>query len=131
MTFTAASANVGLWQFDRTTDELWATDHCRAMFGLASDVPLTRDTFLAAIHPDDRHIAIGALRQVRNARPIHRNPVRVMLAGKSDRAGSPFGRVRVPTTAELSNRFSGIFVDITDQKAAAPKPNCSARRSRI
>ena len=53
MTFTAASANVGLWQFDRTTNELWATEHCRAMFGLASDVPLTSDTFVGAVHPED------------------------------------------------------------------------------
>jgi PAS domain-containing protein len=34
MTFTAASVNIGLWQFDRKTDELWATQHCRALFGL-------------------------------------------------------------------------------------------------
>ena len=30
MTFTAASVNVGLWQFDRETNELWATEHCTA-----------------------------------------------------------------------------------------------------
>ena len=59
MTFTAASMNVGLWQFDRKTNELWATEHCRALFGLASDVPLTRQTFLAAVHPEDRDIAIS------------------------------------------------------------------------
>ena len=51
MTFTAASVNVGLWQFDRATNELWATEHCRALFGLASDVPLTRDTFLSGGPP--------------------------------------------------------------------------------
>src|SRR5262249_52299557 len=28
MTFTAASANVGLWQFNRKTNELWTTEHC-------------------------------------------------------------------------------------------------------
>src|SRR5258707_1167023 len=62
MTFTAASANVGLWQFDRTTNELWTTEHCRAMFGLANDVPLTRETFMAAVHPEDPRVAVGALR---------------------------------------------------------------------
>ena len=72
MTFTAASANVGLWQFDRTSNELWATEHCRAMFGLAGDVPLTRDTFLAAIHPEDRGIAVAAIRQMEKRRPIRR-----------------------------------------------------------
>ena len=79
MTFTAASANVGLWQFDRISNELWGTEHCRAMFGLAGDVPLTRDTILAAIHPDDRDMAVGAIRQVRNAREATVTHVRVML----------------------------------------------------
>src|SRR5258708_33169998 len=54
MTFTAASVNIGLWQFDRTTNEVWATEHCQAMFGLPSNVPLTRDMLLEAIHPEDR-----------------------------------------------------------------------------
>jgi hypothetical protein len=54
MTFTAASANVGLWQFDRGSNELWATEHCRALFGLARNAPLVRDTLLGAIHPEDR-----------------------------------------------------------------------------
>ena len=63
MTFTAASANVGLWQFNQMTNDLWTTKHCRTMFGLARDVPLTRDRFLAAIHPDDRDIALAALRE--------------------------------------------------------------------
>jgi hypothetical protein len=27
MTLTAASANIGLWQFDRDSNELWATEH--------------------------------------------------------------------------------------------------------
>jgi len=51
---TAASVNVGLWQFDRITNEVWATEHCRAMFGLPKDARLTRDTLLEAIHPEDR-----------------------------------------------------------------------------
>ena len=35
MTFAAAAANIGLWQVDRDTGELWVTEHCRALFGLA------------------------------------------------------------------------------------------------
>src|SRR5262249_1063420 len=57
MTFTAASANVGMWQFNRETKELWTTEHCRTMFGLANDDPLTGKMLLEAIHPEDREIA--------------------------------------------------------------------------
>src|SRR5215831_11097134 len=116
MTFTAASANVGLWQFNRKTNELWTTEHCRAMFGLASDVPLTRDTFLAAIHPEDREMAISQLRDAVNAGKSAVSDVRVIL---------PDGQVRWVRICARShsdggnpNQVSGIFIDITDQKAA-------------
>jgi hypothetical protein len=62
MTFAAASASIGLWQFDRATDKLWTTEHCRAILGLAKDAPVTLGTFVVAVHPDDRGIAVGALR---------------------------------------------------------------------
>ncbi len=81
MTFTAASANVGLWQFDPETDELWATEHCRALFGLADDVPLTRDTLLAAVHPDDRETVIWSLRTTGEADQSAVQDARVVLSG--------------------------------------------------
>ena len=117
MTFTAASANLGLWQFDRTTDELWATEHCKAMFGLANDVPLTRETFLAAVHPEDRRVAVGALRGAMMGRQSAVTDARVVF---------PDGQVRwirVRARSRLGDRgtpdqFSGIFLDITEQKNA-------------
>jgi PAS domain S-box-containing protein len=115
MTFTAASANVGLWQFDRTGNELWATEHCRAMFGLAHGVPLTRDTFLAAIHPEDRDMAVRAIRQTGNARQSIVTQIRVVFPDRQVRWISVRARADGHGTPQ---QFSGIFVDITDQKAA-------------
>ncbi len=117
MTFTAASANLGLWQFDRTTDELWATEHCKAMFGLANDVPLTRETFLAAVHPEDRRVAVGALRGAIMGRQSAVMDARVVF---------PDGQVRwirVRARSRLGDRgtpdqLSGIFLEITEQKNA-------------
>ena len=57
MTFAATAADIGLWQFDRHKNQLWITEHCRAMFGIAHDAPLARETFLAAVYPDDLEIA--------------------------------------------------------------------------
>ena len=117
MTFTAASANVGLWQFDRTTNELWATEHCRAMFGLPSDVPLTRDRFVEAIHPEDRRMAVAAIRQARNAREPSVSHVRVVLPDDQIRWVSVRARSFLDDHG-ASNQLSGIFVDITEQKTA-------------
>ena len=117
MTFTAASANVGLWQFDRATNELWATAHCRAMFGLAADVPLTRDTFVEAIHPEDRGMAVAAIRQVSDAGDSSLTNIRVVLADDRIRWVSVRAHSR-PDGPGAPHRFSGVFVDITDQKTA-------------
>lgn len=118
MTFAAASANVGLWQFNRTTDELWATEHCRAMFGLAKDVALTRDTFLSVIHLEDRDIAVNALRESGTARQSAVTHVRVMLQDEQVRWISIRTRA-IPDDLGTPDRLSGIFVDITEQKDAA------------
>src|SRR5262245_19217080 len=117
MTFTAASANVGLWQFNRETEELWATDHCRALFGLAADVPLTRETFLAAIRPEDRHNAVAWLRGVARTGRSGVTDLRVALPDGNVR----WIRVRARSDSQdhgAANSLSGVFVDVTDQKAA-------------
>jgi PAS domain S-box-containing protein len=117
MTFTAASVNIGLWQFDPATSELWATEHCRALFGLEQDAPLTRDSFLAAIHPEDREIAIAAVRTALNRGQSTASDVRIVLPDNQVR----WVRVRARSHSGdggAANQMSGIFVDITEQKAA-------------
>ena len=116
MTFAAASASIGLWQFDWQTNQLWATEHCRAILALPAGTLLTRKTFLAAVHPDDRSIAVAALRgtlkggrsaiaDIRIVNPT--DEVRwVRIRARSDIDGQ-----RTP------GQLSGMFADITDQKA--------------
>lgn len=45
---------LGLWSWDRATDEVWASKDARSILGLHASSPLSRDTLLAAIHPMDR-----------------------------------------------------------------------------
>ena len=117
MTFAAAAANIGLWQFDQHRNELWATEHCRAMFGIARDAPLTRDTFLSAVHPDDLQTATQALeRSLRTEQPAI-SDVRIVLPGGEVR----WIRMRARSYQEdngESEQGGGIFIDVTDQKSA-------------
>jgi PAS domain S-box-containing protein len=115
MTFAAASVNVGLWQFDRDTDEFWATEHCRALFGLAGDVPLTRETFRARVHPEDRSGAVAALRNSGAGRSTVQD-VRVLRPDGELRWLRI--RVRAHPSDPGSRRLNGIFLDITEQKNA-------------
>jgi PAS domain S-box-containing protein len=115
MTFTAASVNVGLWQLDRQTAQLWATEHCRALFGLKGNVPFTRDSFLATVHPDDREAAVAALRELRRAKHPGIHDVRVVLPDGQARWISIRARAH---SDDGGARVSGIFVDVTEQKVA-------------
>src|SRR6476620_1065812 len=81
MMFAAAAANIGLWKFDRHRNELWATEHCRAMFGIARDAPLTRNAFLSAVHPDDLQTATQALKRSLETEQPAISDVRIVLPG--------------------------------------------------
>ena len=117
MTFAAASASIGLWQFDRQTNLLWATEHCRAILGLPANTPLTRKTFLAAVHPDDRSIAVAALRGTLKGGRSAAADIRIVNATDEVR----WVRIRARSDIDGSTtpgQLSGMFADITDQKAA-------------
>ena len=117
MTFAATAANIGLWQFDRDRDQLWITEHCRAMFGIAHNAPLTRDAFLAAVHPDDLEIASLSIERSSRTEQSAVSDVRVVLPG----GGIRWIRMRArsyPERSGQSEQLGGIFIDISDQKSA-------------
>jgi PAS domain S-box-containing protein len=117
MTFAAASVNLGLWQFDWDTGALWTTERCRALFGLKSDVALTRSPFLNVVHPEDRENVIASLRQAADAGRSAVSDLRVVLPDGQIR----WIRLRARSHANgrsASRRTSGTVIDITDQKVA-------------
>ncbi|MBR1211225.1 ABC transporter substrate binding protein [Bradyrhizobium sp. JYMT SZCCT0180] len=117
MTFAATAANIGLWQLDRDTDELWVTEHCRALFGLPPDIPLTRGALLATVHPDDLETANSAIRKSNGTQRPAASDVRIVLRNGEVR----WIRMRTHPYAEgngETNQLGGIFVDLTDQKSA-------------
>ena len=117
MTFAAVAANIGLWQLDRDTGELWVTEHCRALFRLADDVPLTREALLSAVHPDDLETAKAAMRNSAKTAQSTVGDVRIVLPNDEVR----WIRMRARSYQEgngESGQWGGIFIDITDQKSA-------------
>lgn len=117
MTFAAAAANIGLWRFDRHRNKLWATEHCRAMFGIARGAPLTREAFLAAVHPDDLQTATQSLERSFETEQPAVGDVRIVLPDGEVR----WVRMRARSRSESGGRLdhlAGIFIDITEQKSA-------------
>jgi PAS domain S-box-containing protein len=118
MAFAAASTDTGLWQYDVPNRHLWATEHCRSMFGLSADSSLTPEAFLGAVHPDDRAVAIAAIRAAA--------PRGEMVGQREFRTVHPDGQLRwylATASTELDKngepiRLSGVFRDITSRKKA-------------
>jgi C4-dicarboxylate-specific signal transduction histidine kinase len=116
MAFAAASTNIGLWRMELATGRLWATDHCRSMFGIALDAPLTWDAFLTAIHPEDRQ-AFGEWLQFAGASGLPRSEVRVAVPRQELRWYVCRGRMVFDDQGQPL-QISGIFADVTSRKVA-------------
>lgn len=48
------ASGVGMWHHDLVTQQFVATDQCKRLLGIAGDAPMTYESFLALVHPDDR-----------------------------------------------------------------------------
>jgi PAS domain S-box-containing protein len=117
MGVAAASTDTGLWQYEFSTAQLWATEHCRSMFGLQADAPLTQQAFLGAVHPADRAAAVATLQAGMAKGETPRSEFRVILPGGELRwylatAHTEFNERREPV------RVSGIVRDVTPRKKA-------------
>jgi signal transduction histidine kinase/integral membrane sensor domain MASE1 len=126
MGLAAASANIGLWHYDPTSEHFWATDHCRAMFGLDPHAALTRHTLIAAVHPEDRQAAFDAMKTAPNAEPLTISEFRTIAADDQIRW------IRARAYSHYSDRglpprLSGILVDITDYKTAEAEAELQRR----
>jgi signal transduction histidine kinase len=116
MAFAAAYGNIGFWSIDIATGRLWATEHCRAMFGIARDAPLTWDSFRAAVHPDDRQAFMECLQFAARA-GLPGTEFRITLPGRGVRWYECRGRTLADDTG-APFRVSGVFADVNARKTA-------------
>jgi signal transduction histidine kinase/ABC-type uncharacterized transport system substrate-binding protein len=117
MTFAATATNTALWQLDRSTNKLWATEHCRTLFGIRKDLPLTQETLLATVHPDDLESASHSVQRLMEVEAASSTDVRIVLPDNEVRWIRMRGR-RYSEDNGRSEQIGGIFVDVTDQKLA-------------
>ena len=92
------------------------TEHCRRLFCLPRDAPLTRESLITTIDPEDRKIAMSSLQAVADPRGPANADVRIRPAD----GGTHWIRIRARRDPDGhdSKQLRGIFVDITEQKVA-------------
>jgi PAS domain S-box-containing protein len=118
MTFAATSAGVGLWQYDIPANRLWSSLHCRTMFGLRPDEPLTTAALLASVHPEDRPVAKASIRAATfGTLTDATSEFRVKQPNGQAHWVQAIGRTDFDAKG-MPARVSGIFRDITAVRIA-------------
>jgi len=67
ITLAADTAHLALWTIDFERNRSWMNDVGHELFGIAPDEQLSREVFLARVHPEDRERIAGAIKQARGA----------------------------------------------------------------
>lgn len=126
------ATSMGAWDYSPATGHLEWSDRCKALFGLPPSATVSYDTFLAAIHPEDRD-------------RVHEAGQRALAAGTDGvyeaeyrSIGVEDGIVRwlrgvgkaIFDEQGRPQRFTGTLLDITAQKRAEEELRHSADAAR-
>jgi PAS domain S-box-containing protein len=113
-----ANADVGFWDVDEINQVLHWPPLVKAMFGIASDVPVSMLDFYSGLHPDDREFVSAAFAAAADPRKRALYDVEYRTIGKDD------GRIRwvaakgrgVFDDNDRCVRVTGTAIDITARK---------------
>ncbi len=117
LSLATSAAGLGVWMWDVSRNEVWATDHWRRMFGCPLDAVIRYETILERIHPEDRDAVDHAVRSAIEERAAFVVEYRVVLPDGAQRWIAARGRVRSGTGTTQAGLL-GVSVDITERKQA-------------
>ena len=115
-----AAADIGTFDFFPSTGELQFSERSRQMFGIPPDMKLTYETYLNAVHPDDRHIVHETVERVRQPGSTGRFDIEYRTIGLADgkeRWVAERGQALLDSSGRVT-RFIGTMLEITDRKNA-------------
>ena len=113
--FTLKAARSGSWDWDIPTGSLTWSPEFFDLFGLTRDTPATFETWLAALHPDDREGAMEKIDRAILERTSLWNEYRIILPDGQERGIGAAGSSTYDRDGHPL-RMSGICIDITDRK---------------
>lgn len=114
------AADIGTFDFYPATGELRFSDRSRELFGIPADTTVTYETYLAGVHPEDRHVVYETVERVRQPGNTGRFDIEYRTVGIADgkeRWVAERGRAVLDSTGHVM-RFIGTVLDITERKNA-------------
>ena len=114
----AQNAGIGLWFWDIRDSRIYATPSCNELLGLPSYEPITFESFLTVVHPDDKSFVEALFERLQSRaityeeefRVVRNDGVVVWISAEGKSAGEADG---------VPSRMTGIVRDVTGQKVAA------------
>ena len=114
LSLASASVGVGLWTFDLSSGQFWATAKALELFGLESDHILDIEKFLKLVHPEDREVVIEAINQASRSNDDVRIQYRVILTNNIIRWIASRARRQLDSSGKVF-QLMGVSMDITER----------------
>lgn len=113
--FALASSNIGVWDVDLETDEMFWDDRTKALFGWEGDSRAYYGLadWVAVLHPDDRARAVAEAEIAAHGTGRFSSKYRILLPNGVVRHIRDVARVH--TDAHGSRRLVGLMWDITEE----------------
>jgi len=123
-------AQLGNWEWDIASNELWWSDQIYSIFGTTPDeFDATYGAFLSLVHPEDREAVVLAIKQSLGSRVPFGIDHRIVRQDGSERFVHQSGEV-VRDADGKPIRMSGTIQDITQRKQIEDKLHESEQRYR-
>ena len=117
MRLAADAANLGIWEWDLTRNEIWATNARRALLGWPTSGKITLEYLLSRMHPDDRNRIRQTIDDAIRGGKDYDAEYRLVLPDGIVRWMATHGSVQLDANGKPA-RLLGISVDITARKQA-------------
>jgi two-component system, LuxR family, sensor kinase FixL len=110
----AESANLALWTIDFLRHESWMNAKGRELFGFAPNERLSREVFLAKVHPQDRRAVDATIENARAGSERFETEFRLLRSDGETRWLISRGRYLRNSRGQLSELL-GVAIDVTAQ----------------
>jgi len=117
MSLAAKAANLGIWVWDVSGNEIWMTDKGRTLLGFAPNEWVDYEALTARVHPEDRAARDAAIRGAIETKGDYAMEYRIVLADGTLRWISAWGHCTNDGDTN-STRLLGVSMDVTAQKQA-------------
>jgi PAS domain S-box-containing protein len=116
MALAANAAELAMWMWDISRDEVWTTDKGRALFGFAQSEEINLARFLDTLHPEDRERVRQTVANALNGTDEYESEFRVVSPAGQTRWIAARGRTEFDGGTAV--RMRGVCLDITLRKQA-------------